>query len=151
MSLKSAALVTALVLTPLAAAPASAEKAPIYTGVFSNVAVGGYDAVSFFQESGGIEGSKDFTTKYNGAEFRFASQENLDAFLESPEAYAPQYGGYCAWAVSQGYTAKGSPKHASVVNGKLYLNYNAKVQSDWKKDIPGFIEKADQNWPKVIE
>ena len=60
-------------------------------------------------------------------------------------------GGYCAWAVSQGYTAKGDPKHWKIVDGKLYLNYDARVQRDWEKDIPGHIAKANRNWPKVLD
>ena len=133
----------------LGAPSALAEKPAFYTGVFSSQAVGGYDAVSFFSGEP-VKGDKAFTFKHEGAEFRFASQENLDAFKADPAAYAPQYGGYCAWAVSQGYTAKGDPRHWRVVDGKLYLNYNAKVQKDWEADIPGFIEKADTNWPGVL-
>lgn len=150
MTLRSILIATAIVATPLAAPVAFADKAPVYTGTFSNVAVGGYDPVSYFQETGGEKGDKDFTTTHKGAEFRFTSQANLDAFLADPDAYAPQYGGYCAWAVSQGYTAKGDPKHASVVDGKLYLNYNRKVKEDWLKDTDGFITAADQNWPTVL-
>ncbi len=144
------AIVAATGLAVAAPQAAFAEKDPYYTGVFSDTAVGGYDAVSFFAESGPVKGDKKISTEYKGAEFRFASQENLDKFLENPEAYAPQYGGYCAWAVSQGYTAKGDPKHWKVVDGKLYLNYNAKVQKDWEEDIPGFIDSADKEWPNVL-
>jgi hypothetical protein len=64
--------------------------------------------------------------------------------------FAPQYGGYCAWAVSEGYTAKGDPKHWRIVDGKLYLNYNASVQTNWAKDIPTRISKGDKNWPSVL-
>ena len=85
------------------------------------------------------------------AEWRFASQENLDTFLQEPGKYAPQYGGYCAWAASEGYTAKGSPKHWNIHDGKLYLNYNADIKSKWEADVPGHIEKANENWPKILE
>ena len=140
------------VLTALsAAAPvAFADKAQVYTGRFSNTAVGGYDAVSYHTGTP-QKGDKAFATDYQGAEYRFANQANLDAFKENPAAYAPQYGGYCAWAVSQGYTAKGSPKHWRVVDGKLYLNYNGDVQKTWEADIPGFVEAADANWPTVLK
>ena len=84
-------------------------------------------------------------------QWRFASAENRDLFLANPDAYSPQYGGYCAWAAAQGYTAPGNPKNWSVVDGKLYLNYNDKVQRDWEQDIPGFIAKADANWPAVLD
>ncbi|MEO0981698.1 MAG: YHS domain-containing (seleno)protein [Pseudomonadota bacterium] len=140
----------ALTLTALAA-PALADKAPVYTGRFSNVAVQGHDAVAYFTDGEPVKGTAEFSTTYEGAEFRFSSQENLDAFLAEPAAYAPQYGGYCAWAVSQGYTAKGDARHWKIVDGKLYLNYNRDVQETWETDIGGFITAADGNWPSVIE
>ncbi|MEM6625467.1 MAG: YHS domain-containing (seleno)protein [Pseudomonadota bacterium] len=141
----------ALVAAPIAFAPAAyAQKAEIYTGRFSNVAVGGYDPVAYFTSGAPTKGSKDFTTEYLGAEFRFASQENLDAFLADPVAYAPQYGGYCAWAVAEGKTAKGDPDHWRIVDDKLYLNFNKSIQSKWDADIPGFIQRGDANWPTVL-
>ena len=133
------------------ATPAFAAKAPVYTSAFNNLGAGGYDVVAYFDESAPVKGSSQFETEYNGAKWRFSSAENLAAFEADPAAYAPQYGGYCAWAVSQGYTAKGSPKNWSVVDGKLYLNYNDAVQADWQQDIPGFIALADQNWPSVLD
>ena len=80
----------------------------------------------------------------------FSSAENLAAFEADPDAYAPQYGGYCAWAVSQDYTARGNPKNWTIVDNKLYLNYSNKIQARWEKDIPGFIALADGNWPSVL-
>jgi hypothetical protein len=74
----------------------------------------------------------------------------LNAFKANPSAFAPQYGGYCAWAVSQNYTASGDPNFWKIVNGKLYLNYDKSVQATWEKDIPGYIAKADRNWPGVL-
>jgi len=68
-----------------------------------------------------------------------------------PAAYAPQYGGYCAWAVSQGYTASTDPHAWRIVDGKLYLNYSKGVQKRWQQDIPGNIAKGDANWPKVLK
>lgn len=136
----------------LFAAPAAyADKDPVYTGTFSNVAVEGYDAVAYFTDGAPTKGAKQFRTQYNGAEFRFATAENLVAFEADPAKYAPQYGGYCAWAVSQGYTAKGDASHWAIVDGKLYLNYNKKVQKTWNEDRAGFIEKADTEWPNVLE
>ena len=79
-----------------------------------------------------------------------ASAEHRDRFIAEPEAYAPQYGGYCAWAVAQGSTASGDPMFWKIVNRKLYLNYDAEVQKRWEQDIPGFIAKADRNWPSVL-
>lgn len=127
--------------------PAGASE--IYTGLFSGTAVGGYDAVAYHTQGKPVQGSGSFTTQWKGATWRFASAENRALFLADPERYAPRYGGHCAWAVSQGYTAKGDPNHWRVVDGKLYLNYNAQVQADWEKDVPGHIRNADGNWPKV--
>ena len=149
ISLLSAPLV-ALVLA--ASAPAAlAAKSEVYTGFLSSLAVNGYDPVAYFTEKRPVEGSSKYTAKHKGATWRFASKENLEKFKADPDKYAPRYGGYCAWAVSQGYTAKGDPQYWRIVDGKLYLNYDASVQKRWEKDIPGFISKADKNWPGVLK
>jgi hypothetical protein len=142
--------VVALAAVGLPVAAVQAKDAPIYTGTFSSLAVGGYDPVAYFTEGKPVKGDKQFTLKHEGAEWRFVSAANRDAFVADPAKYAPQYGGYCAWAVSQGYTASGDPKYWKIVGGKLYLNYDADVQKKWEKDIPGFIVKADHNWPAVL-
>lgn len=147
LTLKTA-LALAAIGVPLAAA--HAKDAPVYTGTFSNLAVGGYDPVAYFSEGHPVKGERQFTLKHQGAEWRFASAANREAFAAAPQKYAPQYGGYCAWAVSQGYTASGDPQYWKIVDGKLYLNYDADVQKKWERDIPGFIAKADHNWPAVL-
>jgi hypothetical protein len=134
----------------LLSAPVEA-KDPVYTGTFSSLAVSGYDPVAYFTEGKPLEGSSAFEHKWNGATWRFATAKNLEALKADPEAYAPQYGGYCAWAVSQGYTASSDPNAWRVVGNKLYLNYNREVQQTWEKDAAGNIVKANQNWPKVLE
>jgi YHS domain-containing protein len=141
---------TALAVLVTAAPPALAAKPAVYTPAFSQVAVGGFDPVAYFTLGRPVQGTSQFKTEYRGAEFRFASAANLAAFRADPARYAPQYGGYCAWAAAQGYTAPGRPQHWRVVNGKLYLNYNAQVQSDWEKNIAGFIRQADANWPGLL-
>ncbi len=140
------ALAPAVLLPPTAGA-----QAPVYTGTFDNIAVQGHDPVAYFTDGKPVKGTKAFTATYKGAEFRFASAANRDAFLENPDAYAPQFGGYCAWAVSQGYTAKGDARHWKIVEGKLYLNYNSAVQKTWEGDIPGFIASANTHWPTLID
>jgi YHS domain-containing protein len=132
-------------------AGAALAKDPVYTGTLSDLAVSGYDPVAYFNMGKPVEGSADHEYEWNGATWRFSSAANLETFKADPEKYAPQYGGYCAWAVSQGKTASANPNNWSIVDDKLYLNYNDSVQEAWSKDIPGFIEKADANWPKVIE
>ncbi len=139
----------AIALAVAAFAPAFAED-PVYTGRFSNLAVDGYDPVAYFTTGEPVKGDKDFSTDYNGAEWRFSSAGNLAAFTAAPEKYAPQYGGYCAWAVSQNYTARGNPMNWTIVDDKLYLNYNDEIQDRWEADIPGFIAKGDANWPGVL-
>jgi YHS domain-containing protein len=147
---KALIAVIALAAPIVSLTPASAREAEVYTGTFSSLAVGGYDTVAYFKAGKPVEGSAQFATEYKGATWRFSSKENLDAFKANPDGYAPRYGGYCAWAVSQNYTASGDPQVWKIVNGKLYLNYDRDVQAKWERDIPGHIAKADRNWPGVL-
>jgi YHS domain-containing protein len=133
-----------------AVAPAAA-KDPVYTSFFNDLAVGGHDTVAYFTESKLVKGKADHSVKWNGASWRFSSAANLAAFKADPKKYAPQFGGYCAWAVSRGYTASSDPAAWKIVNGKLYLNYSLDVQRQWLRDVPGNIAKGDANWPKVLE
>ncbi len=130
---------------------ALAAQAPVYTGIIGNVAVSGYDPVAYFSQATPVKGDKKYALTHKGAEFRFANAKNLATFKANPAKYAPQYGGYCAWAVSQGYTASGDPMIWKIVDGKLYLNYNKEVGERWSKNIPGFITSANRNWPTVLE
>ncbi len=150
MKLRTLIVTIALVTGPaLVSVPAAYAEAPIYTGRFNNTALQGYDAVSYFTDGAPVKGVKAFATRYQGAEFRFVSQDNLDTFLADPVAYAPQYGGYCAWAIADGNFAKGDARRWNIVDGKLYLNYNQSIQNKWEADIPGFIESADVAWPEI--
>ena len=115
-----------------------------------DLAVRGYDVVAYFDQGKPVEGSADHAATWNGATWRFASGAAKEKFVAAPQKYAPQYGGYCAWAVSRNYTADADPEAWKIVDGKLYLNYNAKVQADWQKEIPENIRKADANWPKLL-
>lgn len=133
----------------LANSPANAVD-PTYTALFSDTAIRGYDTVAYFKEGKAVEGDKEFSTEFNEATWLFSSQENLDLFLASPEKYAPQYGGYCAYAVSQNTTASIQPELFTIVNGKLYLNYSESINEKWLKDKESFIEAADANWPKIL-
>lgn len=122
----------------------------IYTGLVPGVALGGYDAVAYFSQRKPVKGLAEHATRYNGATWHFASVQNRDAFVADPHRYAPQYGGYCAWAVASGYTAKGDPQIWRIVDDKLYLNYSRRVQRRWSKDIRGNISRANGNWPDVL-
>lgn len=122
---------------------------PVYTKQAGDtLALSGYDAVSYFGEGGPVEGSADFTVLYQGYEYRFANAENAAAFQAEPAKYAPQYGGYCAWAIgANDALAPGDPQVYRIVDGKLYLNFSKAVAEKWQKDIPGFIAKGDVNYP----
>ena len=135
----------------VSAVAAHARSADVYTGVFSSLAVGGYDTVAYFKQGKPVLGQEAFSTQYKGATWRFASKENLDAFKAQPAAYAPQYGGYCSWAIAQNYTASGDPLVWKIVDGRLYLNYDRDVQTKWEKNIPGFIASANKNWPGALD
>lgn len=148
---RSFAALALVCILAFSAGAAQAAKPEVYVRLFSSLAVDGYDPVAYFTQGEPTKGSAEFSLQYRGAEWRFASADNLRAFRADPEAYAPQYGGYCAWAVAQGYTARGNPKYWAIVDGRLYLNYDAGVQRKWEADIPGFIARADANWPAVLE
>lgn len=131
-----------------AASGLRAEK-PVNT-TWGGVAIKGHDPVAYFLESKPVKGAEAFTHEWNGAKWRFASAANRDAFAAAPEKFAPQFGGYCAWAVSQGYTAGINPEAWKIVEGKLYLNYDLKVQAMWEKDIAGNVAKGDARWPGIL-
>ncbi len=142
--------IAAAAATPMMAAvtPAFAAEPPVYaTG---GVAINGYDPVAYFTQSDAVEGSADHTSEWDGATFQFASAENKALFDGDPAKYAPQFGGYCAWAVSKGYTASTSPNAWSVHNGKLYLNFNRAVRARWSINKDDNIAAGNANWPKVL-
>lgn len=136
--------------TETAAPSESATATEIAYFEESGIAIRGADPVAYFTESAHVQGSDEFTHDWQGVTWKFASAENRDSFAADPDAYAPEYGGFCAYAVSQGYTAEIEPDAWKIVDGKLYLNYNKKIQKRWEKDIPGFIAAANQNWPGVL-
>jgi YHS domain-containing protein len=141
-------LVVSLSLLLLACVNVSAQKSQIF--VSDGVAIKGYDAVAFFTESKPVMGDKKFSYSWMGADWHFANQGDLDAFKASPEKYAPQYGGYCAYGTSQGHKAPTKPAETwSVIDGKLYFNYNKDVKAMFDKDQKGYIMKADTQWPKI--
>ncbi len=115
----------------------------------NGLAIDGYDPVAYFTEQKPVKGSPDFRTDYHGATFQFASAAHREAFVAEPAKYAPQYGGFCAYGMAKGYKAVIDPAAFTVVQEKLYLNYSESVRARWFSDIPGYIQKADANWPEV--
>jgi YHS domain-containing protein len=112
-------------------------------------AINGFDPVAYFTESKPVAGTKENSFVWKGETWYFASTKNLETFKANPEKYVPQFGGYCAYGVADGHKAKTDPQAWTVLDGKLYLNYNKDVQQLWKKDQKNFIIKANQNWPEV--
>ena len=112
-------------------------------------AIHGYDPVAYFKEGKPLMGKKEFSALWNGAQWSFSSKQNLETFKSNPEKYAPQYGGYCAYGTSEGHKAPTQPDAFTIVNDKLYLNYNNDVKAKWSKNRKERIQKADQNWPAV--
>ncbi len=116
----------------------------------SGAAIQGYDPVAYFTAGAPTRGSAEHAAEWQGAVWHFASAANRDAFVASPEAYAPQYGGWCAFGATQGYAADTDPANAwTVRDGKLYLNWDAAVKQEWSQDIPGNLAKSEANWPAI--
>ena len=113
------------------------------------VAIRGYDPIAYFAEMKPVKGSAEFRAEYQGSTFHFSSVSNRDTFRADPDKFAPQYGGYCAFGLAKGYKAAIDPAAFTVVGDKLYLNYSDTVRSKWVLDIPGYIRKANENWPDV--
>lgn len=117
--------------------------------VKSDAAIQGYDPVAYFKESQPVKGKAALSYNWKQATWHFASQQNLDDFKSNPEKYAPQFGGYCAYGMAEGHKAPTSPDAWTILDAKLYLNYNQGVKELWDKDQRGNIEKAIKNWPTV--
>jgi YHS domain-containing protein len=122
----------------------------VYVETSSEIAIRGADPVAYFTEGEAVSGSSEYEYKWDGATWRFSSKANMEAFTDDPEAFAPQYGGYCAKALSEGNLASIDPRAWKIVSGKLYLNYSKEVQDQWLEDISGNVEKADEFWPGVL-
>lgn len=145
LTVTAAALPAAL----LSGRMARAAEPPVFAP--DGIAINGYDPVAYFTDGAPVLGAEGITHDWNGATWRFASTANRDAFAADPDAFAPRYGGYCAYAVANGYTAKTDPDAFTVHDGKLYLNFNRRIRSRWERDIPGNVRKADANWPRVLQ
>ena len=115
----------------------------------AGLAIKGYDPVAYFEDGKPVKGDAAYEYQWKGATWRFSNAAHREAFTKEPNRYAPQYGGFCAYGVSEGHAAPVDPEAWSIVSGKLYLNYDKKVREGWKKDTDGRIRKADQNWPKL--
>lgn len=135
------------------ATPALAAKPEVYRSANWSYAINGADAVAYYSlaaNAAPVQGSDQFTLEYKGAKWRFASAANRDAFAAEPARYAPQYGGYCAWALARNKLAPGDPAVWHVKGGKLYLNVNKSIQKQWLANVDRDIANGDKNWPGVL-
>lgn len=115
----------------------------------NDLAIKGYDTVSYFTKGAPTKGSNEFTAAYNGAIYQFSSANNRDLFKADPTKYAPQYGGFCAMGVALNQKFDTDPTAWHIQGDKLYLNLNKDVQKKWVTDIPGYIETAQVNWKDI--
>ena len=129
----------------------AAETRSINATWIGKVAIHGYDPVAYFDQGRPIQGEKALAAEWRGASWRFASATHRETFLKDPERYAPQYGGYCAWAMTRGEFADVDPTAWRIVSGKLFLNYDAAVQKKWERDVPGHILAADRRWAGLAD
>ncbi|WP_341365949.1 YHS domain-containing (seleno)protein [Yoonia sp. BS5-3] len=149
MSIRRRTLIIAAPAAGLLAPAAFAATPQIYAE--NGIVVDGSDVVAYFDQQGPVAGDPSITYEYLGATWHFANSANRDLFAANPVAYAPQYGGYCAFAISRGYTAPTDPRAWSIVDDKLYLNYSRRIRRRWEQDIPGNIAAGDANWPAVLD
>ena len=117
----------------------------------TDTAINGYDTVAYFTAGKALKGSDNLVHEWMGAKWKFASAEHRDLFKANPEKYAPQYGGYCAYGVSQDKLVSIEPDKFKIVDGKLYLNYDADVQALWLKDPAGYIRQADARFAALLK
>ncbi len=113
------------------------------------IAIKGYDPVAYFELQKAVEGNKAFTIEWSKSQWRFVSQANLEKFKLSPQKYAPQYGGFCAYGCSEDHLSPADPNAWTIAGGKLYLNYNNETRDAWLKDIDNRIKTADEYWPNL--
>lgn len=145
------AAIVALTMLPIQTQISHAAKSQIYSNSSTGIAINGYDPVAYFTQQKAVEGNAKHALKWKGATWHFSSAQNKAMFEATPTKFAPQFGGYCAYAVSYGSTATTEPTAWSIVKNKLYLNYSVGVKRRWDTDQKGYIKKANKNWPNVLE
>ena len=124
---------------------------PVETGTFNNKAIYGYDPMGYWNDNKAVKGKEEFKFSWRGADWYFASQENLDTFKSDPLKWAPQYGGYCAYAMSDNRLVGIDEDAFTIYEGKLYLNYSMSVSREWNKNKVQFIQEADGFYPKKVD
>jgi hypothetical protein len=123
----------------------------VNTGYFGGVAIMGYDTVAYFTEGKAVKGSEEFTYDWLGTPWHFASKKHQDMFMNEPDKFAPQYGGYCApeVAITGTATINIDPEAFKIIDGKLYLVYDPDSANFFKDNAKELVPKANDNWPNV--
>lgn len=136
---------------PLAAwaRPARAATAEVFAA--DGLAIGGTDPVAYFRQNAAVPGRPDYALMWHGATWVFASAETMEAFEMDPDAFAPQFGGYCAYALAQGSLAPSVPEAWTIYQDRLYLNFSLAVRQEWLADIPGYLALAAPLWPAILQ
>lgn len=130
---------------------APALAGAVFQGTTPGVAINGYDPVGYFTKDAAVKGSAKHAAEWNGVTWHFETAQNREAFLADPVRYAPQYGGYCAFAAARGQLAKTEPDAFTVHDGRLYLNFDQPIKRRWDVQREEFIETANANWPQLEE
>lgn len=123
--------------------------APIYFSQ-QGAAINGYDPVAYFTDGAPVQGRSEISVMWKGVVWLFANHEHREAFEANPRAYAPQFGGYCAYAISLGYRDATEPDAWAIVDGRLYLIRSVRVLTLWEQDADRNIARAAANWPAVL-
>lgn len=140
-----------LLLLVLISVPAFGQNKTLLNLDKQGIAIQGYDPVAFFTQNRPVKGRSEFESKYNGARYLFASAEDKSTFDANPAKYEPQFGGFCAYAASQNHTAPVKIEAFQIVNGRLLMQYDLDVRNKFNKDTQGNLQKADKNWPGIVQ
>lgn len=142
------AVLAALAVTPFLARPAFAGRSEVF--VADGLAIGGMDPLGYVREGRAVAGQAAFALMWKDAVWHFATAANRDLFEMNPKAHAPQYGGYCAYALAQGALTASDPEVFTVLGGRIYLNESAAIRDRWLADAAMHIETADARWPEIL-
>jgi len=142
---------TMIVVAVLALASGAAAAKELVNVDDNGLALEGYDPVAFHTEGKAVKGKSEITFRHRGATYRFASPENRAKFESEPDRYAPAFGGFCAYGASNGYAAPVEIETWQLFDGRLLLNYDLQIKAKFDADRKGYLEKADRNWPSIVE
>ena len=131
----------------IASTQVKAQKEEVF--ITNSQAIRGYDPVAYFKVGKPVKGNESYHFQWKNTTWLFATKEDLELFSRNPEQYSPQYGGYCAYGLSEGHKAPTDPNAWTIVEGKLYLNYSPKVKEMWVKNQKERIQVADKTWPEI--